>query len=153
MHKKIVIALAMLSFIAHPMAGVVQAADNKTLCLQDPVCSELVQKNSGVLMLYEKHIKLLYQHHGRLFGVYNKKKAAFDKNTELQIKQKLNQLYGKILEADDWTWALTNDMNTAMDNYDADELGDIWNAIYDPRYEINAAYKMVKELKGMLSVP
>lgn len=152
MHKKIVIALALLSFIAHPMVGTVQAVDNKTLCLQDPACSELVQKNTGVLMLYEKHIKILYQHHGKLFAVYNKKKAGFDKNKALQIKQKLNQLYGKILEADDWTWALTNDMNTAMNNYDTDELGDIWNAIYDPRYEISAAYKMVKELNTLLGV-
>lgn len=152
MNKKFGIAVALLSLLVQPLV-LAQPVDNKKLCNEDPACNDLVQKNTGVLTLYDKHIKILYLYHGRLFTMYNKKKATYDKKTELEIKQKLNQLYGKILEADDWTFALYNDMETAINNYDIDELEDIWNAIYDPRYEINTAYKMVKELKGMLNMP
>ena len=152
--KKIITAIALLVLIIVPaiVAGNENNNDKSALCYADNECNTLVVEIKQTLNLFKQKIKDLYQLFKRMAFVINK----LPTKTRAEYKfwsdsADLNgKAYWKIYEADDWVAVLEDDTNTAIYNYDKDELQDIHNLMYDATEPMNISKKYLDQVKTKL---
>ncbi|MFH1439358.1 MAG: hypothetical protein ABIG89_02250 [Candidatus Woesearchaeota archaeon] len=128
------------------------ATDNADICYKDDECNKLVGNIYDVTYAQNKEVKILYQLYSRLRYMALKKSKSMTSSEKKTVYTKLTKLYNKIYETDNWVKILEFDANVAINNYDKNELGDVYNAIYDPWEEIETAYEMINELMELLEL-